>query len=65
MEKDEKYSWLILFASFSSLTLSLGIPLSFGIFFTVLVDDFKNDNGKAEIAAVGSIAYGVLNLSSR
>lgn len=65
MKKDDKYSFLILFASFFSLTLSLGIPLSFGIFFKVLVDYFKNQNGKAAVAAVGSICYGVLNLSSR
>lgn len=64
MKKDSGYCWIILLSSFLSQSICLGIPLSFGIYFVVLSKHFVN-HGKAEIAAIGSIAYGVSHMTSK
>lgn len=59
--KDGKLAWLVLFTAFTVQTIVFGHVLCFGIYFVTLLDHFQCH--KSEVAAIGSMAYGMLCLT--
>ncbi|OLY78038.1 putative transporter MCH4 [Smittium mucronatum] len=63
-DADSKYSWLVCFAAFFCVFVSIGISNSFGIYQTYYVSNILNNSSASQISWIGSLQTAMMLVAS-